>query len=609
MTLRIFSGLVVFFLNSIITDNAFSQSLFMEYSVNLKSKDLDSFQVSLRVDNIKSDSVIFQFAATTPGIYSVLDAGRFTGSFFAYDSLNRPLALRKINTNQFVIYNSNRLYRLNYKIAENYDTKTQTNKFGIGCAGSNYDSNNALINGFWLFGYFHGYKNNSVTISFEIPDEWQITGTLNKIGSKKYKASSYDELADSPFMMGRMTMEQFKINESVFEVSCYSQNDFINARQIANLIKQPITETISYSGQVPEKKYVFMYQFFSDPTIMSCALEHRFSSVYFFQEDSLNNLKKDLILTAIHEYFHTLIPIKIHSEIIQNFDYEKPTASRHLWFYEGVTQWAERLISLKKGYDSEEDFIASFVGNLITYDKFADQNLSLEDLSLGCYGEHGSQMFTAYIKGSTVALLMDIVLLDKSNGTYGLRDLILELSKEYHWNKSFSEKDFYKEIVKRTHPEIDTIINKYIMKNDPISYQLYFDKIGYNYIQNYHTGQYENYVRKWILIPVGDDVVIQNPDLSDSLVRAFGIQAGDILKGCIYNNEKINFGDNNRWMAAMQSLTAGSPFTWIVERDGKELHLSATVGRREIIEPHKFIKKDTLTKRQKDMRNWWLRKY
>ena len=119
MTLRIFSGLVVFFLNSIITDNAFSQSLFMEYSVNLKSKDLDSFQVSLRVDNIKSDSVIFQFAATTPGIYSVLDAGRFTGSFFAYDSLNRPLALRKINTNQFVIYNSNRLYRLNYKIAEN----------------------------------------------------------------------------------------------------------------------------------------------------------------------------------------------------------------------------------------------------------------------------------------------------------------------------------------------------------------------------------------------------------------------------------------------------------------------------------------------------------
>ena len=103
--------------------------------------------------------------------------------------------------------------------------------------------------------------------------------------------------------------------------------------------------------------------------------------------------------------------------------------------------------------------------------------------------------------------------------------------------------------------------------------------------------------------------VIQNPDLSDSLVRAFGIQAGDILRGCIYNNEKINFGDNNRWMAVMQSLSAGSPFTWIVERDGKVLHLSATVGRREIIEPHKFIKKNTLTKRQKDMRNWWLKKY
>ena len=38
---------------------------------------------------------------------------------------------------------------------------------------------------------------------------------------------------------------------------------------------------------------------------------------------------------AAHEFFHVVTPLHIHSEIIENFDFETPVPSEHVWLYEG----------------------------------------------------------------------------------------------------------------------------------------------------------------------------------------------------------------------------------------------------------------------------------
>jgi predicted metalloprotease with PDZ domain len=35
--------------------------------------------------------------------------------------------------------------------------------------------------------------------------------------------------------------------------------------------------------------------------------------------------------------FHIITPLSIHSKEIQDFDYNDPKMSQHLWMYEGVT--------------------------------------------------------------------------------------------------------------------------------------------------------------------------------------------------------------------------------------------------------------------------------
>jgi predicted metalloprotease with PDZ domain len=44
-----------------------------------------------------------------------------------------------------------------------------------------------------------------------------------------------------------------------------------------------------------------------------------------------------------HEFFHIVTPLSIHSKEIQDFDYNDPKMSQHLWMYEGVTEYFANL--------------------------------------------------------------------------------------------------------------------------------------------------------------------------------------------------------------------------------------------------------------------------
>ena len=50
---------------------------------------------------------------------------------------------------------------------------------------------------------------------------------------------------------------------------------------------------------------------------------------------------------ASHEFFHTVMPLALHSEEIQNYDFSNPEMSQHLWLYEGMTEYFTRLLPVK----------------------------------------------------------------------------------------------------------------------------------------------------------------------------------------------------------------------------------------------------------------------
>ena len=94
-----------------------------------------------------------------------------------------------------------------------------------------------------------------------------------------------------------------------------------------------------------------------------------------------------------------------------------------------------------------------------------------------------SQFGNVYNRGSMMATLLDIRLLELSNGEKGLRELILDLIEIYGPEHSFPENQFFDVLVEMTYPEIQNFIDNYIRGAEPLPYVEYFETLGINYDQ------------------------------------------------------------------------------------------------------------------------------
>jgi predicted metalloprotease with PDZ domain len=65
-------------------------------------------------------------------------------------------------------------------------------------------------------------------------------------------------------------------------------------------------------------------------------------------------LVKSMMDVVSHEFFHIVTPLTIHSKEIQDFDYNDPKMSEHLWMYEGVTEYFANLFQINQGLIDEE---------------------------------------------------------------------------------------------------------------------------------------------------------------------------------------------------------------------------------------------------------------
>src|SRR5690606_36175627 len=92
-------------------------------------------------------------------------------------------------------------------------------------------------------------------------------------------------------------------------------------------------------GELPVDKYAFIFYFTDQPVQSYGALEHSYSSLYFMPEATIDQLNQQLREVAAHELFHILTPPAVHSGESEDFDSNNPDMSKHLWRYDGVTEY------------------------------------------------------------------------------------------------------------------------------------------------------------------------------------------------------------------------------------------------------------------------------
>lgn len=451
------------------------------YEIDLEDRSDDTFKVRMFVADLTDDNKVYQFPATVPGVYDIFDIGRFVVSFKAFDKELQAISVKQISTNQWELSDPAATYLLEFEVKETFDTPVTENSLYL-MGGTSIENDHSLLNTFDVLGYPTGLKERDFYLRVDKPSDWKITTSLPKTETGLYYAEDYDKFVDSPFLLGDVTIASVLIDEVKINVNVYSKAGQISAGQVLNDVDQVMKDARAFLNGLPVDRYNFLYLFDSSPGVGG-ALEHSYSSVYTLPDQPYSASYGTFIRNiSAHEFFHIVTPLNIHSEIIEDFNFAIPTASQHLWLYEGVTEWASLLMQ----YRNESKTLASLLDEFRVKKNYADnpaRDLSLTQMSLTCYTEEGAAQFgNVYRKGALVAALLDIKLLELSNGERGLRELILELIDIYGPNNAFSEADFFDDLVEMTYPEIESFIDLYLKGTAPLPMQEYFNKIGIDFI-------------------------------------------------------------------------------------------------------------------------------
>ncbi|GAB3948130.1 peptidase M61 [Spirosoma harenae] len=568
------------------------------YEVNLNDRVDDQFKVTLRVSGLTDNNAVYQFAATAPGTYQIMDIGRYVRSFKAFDGKGKEIKTEQISTNQWKFEKPAQVRTVQYSIAETWDTPVNEHKPYNMC-GTSIEQDHVLINGQGVFGFPSGMQATPIEVKLNYPTDWAVGTALDKNGKGNFIADNYDRIVDSPILLGRLSKATTTVAGAQVDVYTYSKTDKIKSDQLLNNMQSMLTAAGQFLKQLPVKRYTFLYHFEDQDW---GAWEHSYSSEYVIREEEFSKkLADNMTSIAAHEFFHVVTPLNIHSEIIQQFNFVTPTPSEHLWLYEGVTEWASDAMQLR-GKIMDLPTYLDEQSQKIAYDKTVDTTYSLSKLGLTCYTDEGQRQYgNIYARGALVAGLLDIRLLELSKGTRGLREVINELATEYGPNKAFPEKDFFTIFVKKTYPEIADFFNRYIKAAEPLPFTEYYSKLGITYTPAIATGEKTASLGMNASFSDGKFIITK---VTEPVAKA-GLQDND--EWVAFNGQPLTMETIGKIQSELKQLKPGETYDVTVRRNGQEMTVKNTVLEKDAMKQFVFSPDPQATPQQLQLREIWMR--
>ena len=593
-------------------------------TLDLTKVDNDKVPVTVNPGRFTVEKVTYRLPRVVQGTYSVSDFGKYVDSFKALDYEGNELEATKVDTNTWEITNAQKLDKVTYLVNDTFDMEVSG---GIGGdtpfspAGTNIESTNYVLNLHGFVGYFDSLKNNQYKLDVVSPTNFKRTSALQEVGTKtsedgstltsSYFAPRYFDITDNPMFYGELDVEEFKVGDIKIVLSVYSPNKKHSAEKLKKVMEKMMQAQKAYLGSVNSTARYDIYLYLSDGTEKAPkgfgALEHHTSTVVVLPEAMPDEaLAKSMIDVVSHEFFHIVTPLSVHSEDVHYFDYNQPTFSKHLWMYEGITEYFATLFQVNQGLVTEDEFYSKIMGKIKTASSMNDA-MSFTKMSENVLDEpYASQYYNVYQKGALIGMCIDILMREESNGNRGVLSLMKELSLKYGKNKPFEDDKLIEEITEMTYPSIGAFLNKHVVEGTPINYNEFFAKAGLvlneskvktNYIQN-------------------DGAMIVRADQATKTIRfseavkdnSFwaenGAQPNDAIKEV--DGVAVTKESANQIFTKMFMWQPGNEVEVKLERDGKEVIIKTTLTQSYT--KGTSLKDDpNATQKQKELRKAWLK--
>lgn len=456
--------------------------------VNVKD---DKVPVTMEFPKMKSGDVKFHFPKTVPGTYSVDDYGRFVEGIKFLDNKGKEIAFTKVNDNTYSLKNAQNLTKVTYLVNDSFDDEMDNSKHKAVFSPSGTDIEAGkiyLINTHGFVGYIDNMQDVPYQLVIQKPTDFYGTTALvdqdKSESTDTFTLANYAKVTDSPLMYTKPDYITFNAGGMDLVLGVYSPTGKYKAADFKENLEKMVVAQKKFLGDMnTNKKYAIMLYLSGGegPQIKGFgALEHHESTSVVLPEmmpkDAIDKTITDVVS---HEFFHTVNPLKTHSEEIHYFDYADPKMSQHLWMYEGGTEYFANLFQIQEGLINKDEFLQR-MNEKITNSKNYDDTMPFTVMSKNVLqDQYKDQYRNVYEKGALLAMCLDIELRKLSNGEMGYRDMIRKLSQRFGENKPFKDDKLIDELVTVTgYPQVKDFYNKYIAGNQPTPYMEYLNMVG-----------------------------------------------------------------------------------------------------------------------------------
>lgn len=590
-------------------------------SLNLADVTDDRVWVEVDPGLFTADTVTYRLPRVVQGTYDVSDFGSFTEGFVAYDYTGKIIETERADVNTWVIPQGKILDKIGYYVNDTFDIERTDTPTPFSPSGTNIEAENFVLNLHGFIGYFEELDDSEYSINVTAPASFQKSSALPVTSTKTskdgttvtdtYFAARYFDVTDNPMMYGELEIEEFMVGDIKIVLSVYSPTMMHSAVEIKETVYTMMEAQKEYLGNLNStKRYdIFLYLPTNNEGEATGfgALEHHTSTVVVLPEWlNKEQLDEAMIDVVSHEFFHIVTPLSVHSEDVHYFDYHEPTFSKHLWMYEGVTEYFASHFQVFEKLQDRTAFYDKIMDKIETAATM-DDAMSFTVMSENVLEEpYASNYYNVYMKGALIGMCIDILMREESKGERSMLSLMKELSEKYGIDQPFEDDSIIEEITAMTYLSIGEFLNTHVVGDTPINYSEFFEKVGLKFEEETSptTFFFIDQQTPYIDARSTGELYFRNVTLSSTHIE-LGIQPGDEIKSV--NGIEYTLENAQQLIAGSFGWTPETKLTMVLVRDGEEVEISGVYGTPTLMS-QTLVEDENASEDQIRLRNYWLDK-
>lgn len=450
------------------------------YNISFPEAQAHYADIEMKISGLKQNELELKMPVWTPGSYLVREFERNIESLSA-SANGKPLAAVKTRKN---------IWQLHTAGISNVTVKYRVYAFEISVRTSFIDASHAFLSSPDMFLYPGNMLHAPATIHIKPYKDWNTVSTsLEKVNGDAFTRYSpdFDILFDSPIEIGTQDVFDFDADGVHYEVCMQGGGSYDKDRLKKDLAKV-VAQEVAIFGENPNKHYTFIVH---NALKSGGGLEHLSSTTLGASRDAYATERgyQNFLSLAAHEHFHLWNVKRLRPIVLGPFDYDNENYTTNLWIAEGFTAYYQDIIVRRTQLYTPENYLGVLAEDINLLEN--SEGAKVQTLAQASYDawikayrpneNSGNSTISYYTKGSVIALLLDLEIIQDSKGQYSLDDVMKYMYNEYYKVKKrgYTDAEFKAGLEKFAGKNLDDFYAKYINGLNPVDYNHYLGFAGY----------------------------------------------------------------------------------------------------------------------------------